>query len=93
MSYILSIVIYLGMILLDSLLQSLTLFHMIHLSRSWIDMFDLICNLVVVFMIYFCIKLKLKVLIYQHQLPIASHLLRQMYKHSGNLQIKSDPNV
>ena len=46
------------------MVECVILFAMIDLSRSCVDMSSLICCLFIVFMIYFWIKLKLKVLIY-----------------------------
>jgi hypothetical protein len=64
MSYILDMLICVGMILLDNLLQCLLLSVMIDLSRTCDSTAILICNALVMFMIYLWIKMKLKVLIF-----------------------------
>jgi hypothetical protein len=64
MSYIFNILIYLPMILLDSLLQCLLFIAMIDLSRTCDTTASLICYALVMFMIYPWIKIKLKVLIF-----------------------------
>ena len=64
MSYILSILICIGMILLDNLLKYFLFIAMTDLSRTCDSTAVLICNLLVMFMSYFWIKIKLKVLIY-----------------------------
>jgi hypothetical protein len=53
-----------GIILLDNLLQCLLFIAMIDLSRTCGSITSLICNLLVMFMIYPWIKIKLKVLIF-----------------------------
>jgi hypothetical protein len=63
MSYIFNILICLGMILIDNLLQYLLFIGMIDLSRTC-DTTSLICDALVMFMIYPWIKIKLKVLIF-----------------------------
>jgi hypothetical protein len=57
--------IYVGMILLDNLLQCLLFIAMIDLSRTCGNVTSLICYVLVMFMIYSWIKIKLKVLIYR----------------------------
>jgi hypothetical protein len=52
------------MILLDNLLQCLLFITMIDLSRTCDSTVSLICYALVIFTIYFWIKIKLKVLIY-----------------------------
>jgi hypothetical protein len=64
MSYILNMVICVGIILLDNLLQCLLFIAVINLSRNYDNTAILICNALVMFMIYFCIKIKLKILIF-----------------------------
>jgi hypothetical protein len=64
MTYILDMLICVGMILLDNLLQCLLLSVMIDLSRTCDSTAILICNALVMFMIYLWIKMKLKVLIF-----------------------------
>jgi hypothetical protein len=61
MSYILDMLIYLDMILLDNLLQCLLFIAMVDLSRTCDSTTTLICNALVMFMIYPWIKIKLKV--------------------------------
>jgi hypothetical protein len=56
--------IYVGMILLDNLLQCLMFITMIDLCRTCDSTFTLICNTLIMFMIYLCIKIKLKVLLF-----------------------------
>jgi hypothetical protein len=53
MSYIFNILIYLSMILLDNLLQCLLFIAMINLSRTYGTAATLICNALVMFMIYY----------------------------------------
>jgi hypothetical protein len=64
MSYILNILIYVCMILIDNLLQCLLFIVVIDLYRTCDDTIILICNSLVMFMIYPSIKIKLKVLIF-----------------------------
>ena len=64
MSYILSIFICVDMILLDNLLQCFLFIAVIDLSRTHDSTAVLIYNSLVMFMSYFWIKIKLKVLIY-----------------------------
>jgi hypothetical protein len=64
MSYILNMLICLCMILLDNMLQYLLFITMIDLSRTCDSTASLICNALVMFMIYPLIKIKLKVLIF-----------------------------
>jgi hypothetical protein len=70
MSYILNMLICVGMILLDNLLQCLLFIAMIDLSRICDSTASLICNALVMFIIYPWIKIKLKVLIFPTGLPI-----------------------
>jgi hypothetical protein len=60
MSYILNILICAGMILLDNLLQYLMFIGMIDLSRTCGSTASLICNALLMFIIYSWIKIKLK---------------------------------
>jgi hypothetical protein len=53
-----------GMILLDNLLQRLLFIAMIDVSRTCDSTTILVCNALVMFMIYPWIKIKLKVLIF-----------------------------
>jgi hypothetical protein len=64
--------IYLGMILLDNLLQCLLFIAMIDLSRTY-DTASLICYALVMFMIYPWIKIKLKVLIFSRHTCVGSN--------------------
>jgi hypothetical protein len=64
MSYILNILIRVGMILLDNLLQYLLFIAMIYLSRTCGSAASLIFIASVMFLIYLWIKIKLKVLIF-----------------------------
>jgi hypothetical protein len=64
MSYILNMLLCVCMILLDNLLQCLLFIAMIDLSRTCDSTVSLICYALVIFTIYFWIKIKLKVLIY-----------------------------
>jgi hypothetical protein len=64
MSYILDMLIYVGMVLLDNILQYLLLIAMIDISRTCDSNVILIYNALVMFMIYPWIKIKLKVLIF-----------------------------
>jgi hypothetical protein len=64
MSYILNMLICIGMILLDNLLQCLLFIAAIDLSRTCDSTAILICNTLAMFMIYSWIKIKLKVLIF-----------------------------
>jgi hypothetical protein len=64
----------LGMILLNNLLQYLLFIAMIDLSRTYGTTATLICNALVMFMIYPWIKMKLKVLIFPTiQKPYCRH--------------------
>ena len=60
MSYILSMLICIGMILLDNLLQCFLFIAVIDLSRTCDSTDVLICNPLVMFMSYFWINIKLK---------------------------------
>jgi hypothetical protein len=64
MSYILNMLICVGMILLDNLLQCFLFIAMIDLSKTCGTVTSLICYALVMFMIYSWIKIKLKVRIY-----------------------------
>jgi hypothetical protein len=64
MSFILNILICVDMILLDSLLQCFMFIIVIHLSSIFDIVVVSICNLLFMFIIYFWIKIKLKVLIF-----------------------------
>jgi hypothetical protein len=63
-SYIFNMLIYVGMILLDNLLQCLLFIAMIDLSRTYGTAASLIWYALVMFMIYPWIKIKLKVFIF-----------------------------
>jgi hypothetical protein len=58
LSYILNMLIYVGMILLDNLLQCFLFIAMIDLSRTCESTIVLICSSLVMFMSYFWIKIK-----------------------------------
>jgi hypothetical protein len=75
MSYIFNMLICVGMILLDNLLQCLLFIAMIDLSRTYDTATSLICYALVMFMIYSWIKIKLKVLIYQKSKQKISQLV------------------
>jgi hypothetical protein len=63
-----------AIILVDNLLQSLMFIAVIDLSRTCDSTAILICNALVMFMIYSWIKIKLKVLIFPTiQKPYCSH--------------------
>jgi hypothetical protein len=64
MSYIFNMLICVGIILLDNLLQCFLFIAMIDLSRTCGTATSLICYALVMFMIYSWIKIKPKVLIY-----------------------------
>jgi hypothetical protein len=63
MSYIFNMLICLGMILLDNLLQYLLFIDVIHISRTCNSIVSLICYALIMFIIYLWIKIKLKVLL------------------------------
>ena len=63
-SSILAIVIYLAMIVVDSMVDVMMFYTCVDLSRSCVDLSKSIYNLLVIVMIYLWIKSKLKVLIY-----------------------------
>jgi hypothetical protein len=74
MSYIFNMLICIGMILLDNLLQCLLFIDMIDLSRTYGTVASLICYALVKFKIYPWIKIKLKVLIFPTiQKPYSRH--------------------
>jgi hypothetical protein len=74
MSYIFNMLICVGMILLDNLLQCLLFITMIDLCRTCGTAASLICYALVMFMIYPWIKIKLKVLIFSTtQKPYCRH--------------------
>jgi hypothetical protein len=76
MSYILNMLICVGMILLDYLLQCFLLIDVIDLSRTCESTTVLIYNSLVMFMRYFWIKLKLKVSIFETiQKPYCWHFI------------------
>jgi hypothetical protein len=95
MAYIFNILIYVGMILLDNLLQCFLFIAMIDLFRTCGIVTILVCYALVMFIIYSWIKIKPKVLIYQngttpslvwfeseihtHRIKTASALLWQVY--------------
>jgi hypothetical protein len=73
MSFILNMMICVGMIMLD-LLQCLICIVVIDLSNTFDSIVILICNSLVMFMIYFWIKIKLKVLLFPTiQKPYCRH--------------------
>jgi hypothetical protein len=74
MPYIFNILIYVGMILLDNLLQCLLFIAMINLSRTYDSIATLMCTTLVMFMIYSSIKIKLKVLLF-------STIQKPYYRH------------
>jgi hypothetical protein len=57
-SYIFNMLICVGMILLDNLLQCLLFIAVIDLSKTYGSIATLICNALVMFMVYSCIKIK-----------------------------------
>jgi hypothetical protein len=65
MSYIFNMLIYVGIILLDNLLQCLMFIAMIDLSKTCGTTASLICYVLVMFIIYSQIKIKLKVPFFQ----------------------------
>jgi hypothetical protein len=64
MSYILNILICVSMNFLDNMLQCLLFIDVINLSRTCDSTAILICNTLVMFMIYHWIKIKPKILIF-----------------------------
>jgi hypothetical protein len=70
MSYIFNILICVGIILLDNLLQYLLFIAMIDLSKTYDTAANLICYALVMFMISPWIKIKLKVLIFPTLAPL-----------------------
>jgi hypothetical protein len=70
MSYTLNMLFCVGMILLNNLLQYLLFIAVIDLCRTCGYIATLICNALVIFMIYPWIKIKLKVLIFPTQLIV-----------------------
>jgi hypothetical protein len=70
MSYIFNILICVGIILLDNLLQYLLFIAMIDLSKTCDTAANLICYALVMFMISPWIKIKLKVLIFLTLAPL-----------------------
>jgi hypothetical protein len=76
MSYIMNMLICVGMILLDNLLKCLLFITVIDLSRTCDSTAILICNALVMFMIYPWIKIKLKALIFSTvQKPYCRHFI------------------
>jgi hypothetical protein len=74
MSYIFNMLICVGMILLDNLLQCFLFIAMIDLSRTCGTATSLICYALIMFIIYSWIKIKPKVLIYLSiQKPYCRH--------------------
>jgi hypothetical protein len=74
MSYLSNMLICVGMILLDNLLQYLIFIAMIDLSRTCDSTASLICHTLLLFMIYPWIKIKLEVLIFSTiQKPYCRH--------------------
>jgi hypothetical protein len=74
MSYLLDMLICISMILLANLLYCLIFIAIIDLSRTYDSIATLICNALVMFMIYSWIKIKLKVLIFSTiQKPYCTH--------------------
>jgi hypothetical protein len=74
MFYLLDMLICVGMILLDNMLQYLMFIAMIDRSRIYDSTATLFCNTLVMFMIYPWIKIKLKVLIF-------STIQKSYYRH------------
>jgi hypothetical protein len=74
MSYLLDMLICVGMILLDNLLQCLLFVAMIDLSRTCYSTATIICNVLIMSMIYPWIKIKLVVLLFPTiQKPYCRH--------------------
>jgi hypothetical protein len=74
MSYLLDMLICVGMILLDNLLQCLLFVPMIDLSRTCYSTATLICNVLIMSIIYPWIKIKLVVLLFPTiQKPYCRH--------------------
>jgi hypothetical protein len=80
MSYLLDMLICVGMVLLDNLLQCLLFIAMIDLSRTCDSTATLICNALIMFMIYPWIKIKLKVLLFR---TIQKHYCRHFSFMAG----------
>jgi hypothetical protein len=74
MSYILNILIYVDMILLDSLLQCFLFVTVVDLSSTFDSTVVSIYNLLFMFIIYFWIKIQLKVLIFPTNVSICMSL-------------------
>jgi hypothetical protein len=88
MSYLLDMLICVVMILLDNLLQCLMFIAMIELSRTCDSTSTLICNTLIMFMIYLCIKIKLKVLLFttgrwMEVVPLLQDYLNVFYGVTG----------
>jgi hypothetical protein len=88
MSYLLDMLICVVMILLDNLLQCLMFIAMIELSRTCDSTSTLICNTLIMFMIYLCIKIKLKVLLFttgcwMEVVPLLQDYLNVFYGITG----------
>jgi hypothetical protein len=76
---ILYIMLYSSLIVMDGMVDVVILSVMIEPSRSCVNLSNLICNLLIIFMIYLWIKLNLKMLIY----PIcatSAHVMGQSEK-------------
>jgi hypothetical protein len=73
MSYILNMLICVGMILLNNILQYLLFIAMIDLSRTYDNTTSLIYYALVIFMIYPWIKINLKVLIFSTVIVVCSY--------------------
>jgi hypothetical protein len=101
MSYIFNMLICVGMILLDNLLQCFLFIAMIDLSRTCSSTATLISNALLMFMIYPWIKMKLKVLIFWTLYTcISTHAMRWGPPKSGalghrppNPPLRTDPAI
>jgi hypothetical protein len=76
----LDMLIYVGIILLVNILQWLLFIAVIDLSRTCDNIASLICNVLLMFMIYFWIKIKLKLLIFSRGQPSRSDSTRIIAK-------------
>jgi hypothetical protein len=90
MSYILNMLIYVGMILLDNLLQCFLFIVVIDLSSNFDNTVVLICNSLFMFMIYLWIKIKLKVLLFPTKTCL--HGFLEGFSATKRQQLHPNPN-
>jgi hypothetical protein len=93
MSFIFKMWIYASIILLDNLLRYLMFIAVIDLFRTCDSIANLIYNALVMFMIYYWIKIKLKVLIYPTSSPKMSNWSSKKGNSNNSINDATTPTI